>query len=160
MILHGDELNRTQGGNNNAYCQDNELTWIDWSLDTEDREFLEFTSALISLHARLAPLRNGSTADQLRWLTANGHRRDGALAPPSDAAGLCLDSGQNVLLLLGNAQRRDRLIRLPRQSWPGAWTRLLSTVEPGCRSLTGASYRLCARSISVLEFEPEGEGSD
>src|SRR5690606_38787081 len=42
MISHGDELGRTQKGNNNAYCQDSELTWIDWDLDDNQRELLEF----------------------------------------------------------------------------------------------------------------------
>ncbi|MFJ8085676.1 glycogen debranching protein GlgX [Streptomyces sp. NPDC096205] len=49
MLLHGDELGRTQHGNNNAYCQDNELTWIDWSSVTEGSELLDFTRKLIAL---------------------------------------------------------------------------------------------------------------
>jgi glycogen operon protein len=43
MIAHGDELSRTQRGNNNAYCQDNEIAWVDWKLDERKRSFLEFT---------------------------------------------------------------------------------------------------------------------
>ncbi|MBD8605671.1 glycogen debranching protein GlgX [Aeromicrobium sp. CFBP 8757] len=46
MILHGDELGRSQGGNNNAYCQDNEVAWIDWSRAADDHEMTQFTSAL------------------------------------------------------------------------------------------------------------------
>src|SRR6476661_1536079 len=49
MIAHGDELGRTQGGNNNVYAQDNEIAWVDWNLDEEHRDLLEFTSALIAL---------------------------------------------------------------------------------------------------------------
>ncbi|TQJ92338.1 glycogen debranching protein GlgX [Streptomyces sp. SLBN-31] len=49
MISHGDELGRTQQGNNNAYCQDNELTWIDWERAAEGSELLEFTRKLIAL---------------------------------------------------------------------------------------------------------------
>src|SRR4029077_14541779 len=52
MISHGDELGRTQHGNNNVYCQDNELTWIDWNLDADRRALLQFTSRLV--HFRLA----------------------------------------------------------------------------------------------------------
>ena len=44
MLAHGDELGRTQGGNNNAYCQDNELAWVDWDLDDDQRDLLEFTA--------------------------------------------------------------------------------------------------------------------
>ncbi len=50
MIGHGDELGRTQQGNNNAYCQDNELTWIDW--DDADDQLLDFTRALTAFRAR------------------------------------------------------------------------------------------------------------
>jgi glycogen operon protein len=49
MLLGGDELSRTQRGNNNAYCQDNELSWNDWSLDARRREFHEFTQRIIRL---------------------------------------------------------------------------------------------------------------
>ncbi|EFP58620.1 glycogen debranching protein GlgX [Dermacoccus nishinomiyaensis] len=49
MLLHGDELGRTQGGNNNTYCQDNEISWIDWDLDDRRRSLLEFTQQLIAL---------------------------------------------------------------------------------------------------------------
>ncbi len=49
MICHGDELGRTQGGNNNGYCQDNEITWIDWA--EADAELLEFTRAVSALRA-------------------------------------------------------------------------------------------------------------
>ncbi|MFI9150364.1 glycogen debranching protein GlgX [Streptomyces sp. NPDC053367] len=49
MLLHGDELGRSQRGNNNAYCQDNELTWIDWSDAVEGTELLDFTRKLIAL---------------------------------------------------------------------------------------------------------------
>ena len=49
MLLAGDELGRTQQGNNNAYCQDNELSWLDWELDGEARALLDFTRRLIAL---------------------------------------------------------------------------------------------------------------
>jgi glycogen operon protein len=49
MMLAGDEINRTQQGNNNAYCQDNELNWVDWTLDSDARDLLEFVRLLIDL---------------------------------------------------------------------------------------------------------------
>ena len=49
MIAHGDECGRTQRGNNNAYCQDNELSWVDWSFDAAQRELLDFTRGLVRL---------------------------------------------------------------------------------------------------------------
>ena len=52
MLCHGDELGRTQQGNNNAYCQDNELTWLDWDLTDEQKALCEFIAELV--HFRLA----------------------------------------------------------------------------------------------------------
>jgi glycogen operon protein len=52
MILGGDELGQTQNGNNNAYCQDNELSWIDWDLTGEEREFLEFVAQMVAFRRR------------------------------------------------------------------------------------------------------------
>ena len=49
MLMAGDELARTQGGNNNAYCQDNEISWIDWELDERARTLQAFTRRLIEL---------------------------------------------------------------------------------------------------------------
>jgi glycogen operon protein len=57
MMLGGDELCQTQLGNNNAYCQDNEITWFDWELDDREREFLEFVRRLIALRTSFPALR-------------------------------------------------------------------------------------------------------
>ena len=57
MLLAGDELGHTQNGNNNAYCQDNELTWLDWELDDEQQEFLEFVRKVTPHLARAAGLQ-------------------------------------------------------------------------------------------------------
>ncbi len=57
MILGGDELSRTQRGNNNAYCQDNEITWLDWELDERQEAFLRFVQDLVALRQRHPNLR-------------------------------------------------------------------------------------------------------
>ncbi len=49
MLLAGDEIDRSQQGNNNAYCQDNELSWIDWTLDDDKQKLLAFTQRVIAL---------------------------------------------------------------------------------------------------------------
>ncbi|MFE1026361.1 glycogen debranching protein GlgX [Streptomyces sp. NPDC058818] len=84
MLVAGDELGRTQGGSNNAYCQDNEISWVDWSLldDPEWRPLFELTSRLIALRHRHPVLRRRAffsgrahSADGLRdlaWFTARG----------------------------------------------------------------------------------------
>ena len=82
MICHGDELGHTQRGNNNAYCQDNELTWIDWELTDEQQVAVDFVGRLIAL----PPQRSRSSAaastsraaasaavKDIAWLAPDGH---------------------------------------------------------------------------------------
>jgi isoamylase len=85
MLLHGDELGRTQGGNNNVYCQDNELAWVDWSLAGKNAGLIGFTSGVAALRAAhpvfrrrrffagrpIAPRRRDSLAD-IAWFTPAG----------------------------------------------------------------------------------------
>ncbi|MCF7993428.1 MAG: glycogen debranching protein GlgX [Chromatiaceae bacterium] len=71
MLLAGDELLRTKQGNNNTYCQDNELSWIDWRLADENRTMLAFTRAMIAFRHRHATLRRD------RFLTGQPTREDG-----------------------------------------------------------------------------------
>ena len=81
MILGGDEFGRTQLGNNNAYCQDNEISWFDWSLAETEMELFEFTKRLISFRRQHPVLRRrkffqgrklfGASKD-ITWLQANG----------------------------------------------------------------------------------------
>ena len=57
MLLSGDELCHSQGGNNNAYCQDNEITWLNWNLSDEQKAFLEFVRRVIYLRQQHVVLR-------------------------------------------------------------------------------------------------------
>jgi isoamylase len=80
MLLGGDEMGRTQQGNNNAYCQDNEITWFDWS--QPDTGLLEFTRRLIALRRahpvfRRARFLAGAEASELRWFTPAGAEMTG-----------------------------------------------------------------------------------
>src|SRR5690606_16143299 len=59
MLVAGDEFGRTQQGNNNVYCQDNELSWINWELDEEGQQLLAFTRRLIALRRSYPILRRG-----------------------------------------------------------------------------------------------------
>jgi glycogen operon protein len=85
MLLHGDELGRTQGGNNNVYCQDNDIAWVDWSLAGKNAGLIGFTSGVAALRAAhpvfrrrrffagrpIAPRRRDSLAD-IAWFTPAG----------------------------------------------------------------------------------------
>src|SRR3954468_8493947 len=81
MILAGDELGQTQNGNNNAYCQDNELSWLDWDLTNEERDFLDFVAHMVSFRrrhpvfSRRRFLQGRELADGIRevaWLRPDG----------------------------------------------------------------------------------------
>jgi len=82
MLCGGDEIGRSQGGNNNAYCQDNEISWLDWRLDDRDRALLEFTSRLIRIRRQQPVLRRrtffqgrrirGSEVKDLTWYRPDG----------------------------------------------------------------------------------------
>jgi isoamylase len=86
MISHGDELGRTQLGNNNAYAQDNELSWIDWTLTPEKRTLLDFTTRLVRFRLSQPTLRRrkyfqgrsirGGGVKDVAWLTPDGGEMD------------------------------------------------------------------------------------
>lgn len=82
MLLAGDEIGRTQGGNNNAYCQDNEISWVNWNITSEDRELLNFVRHLIRIRKQHPALRRrhyfqgrpikGSNVKDITWLRPDG----------------------------------------------------------------------------------------
>ncbi len=82
MICGGDEVGRTQGGNNNAYCQDNETSWVDWALDDERKALLRFTQRLVRIRAQHPALRRakffkgrqirGAEVRDIMWLRYDG----------------------------------------------------------------------------------------
>jgi glycogen operon protein len=88
MIAHGDEIGRTQGGNNNVYCQDNEIAWIDWKLSESDSHLLAFTSAVVSLRQEHAVFRRRrffagdaahggqSALGDIEWFSPDGTEMD------------------------------------------------------------------------------------
>ena len=88
MLAHGDELGRTQGGNNNVYAQDNEISWVDWDLDADSRELLAYTSAAIELRRKHPVFRRRrffagdakhggkSELGDILWLRPDGHEMD------------------------------------------------------------------------------------
>ncbi|HEY0486321.1 MAG TPA: glycogen debranching protein GlgX [Mycobacteriales bacterium] len=83
MIAHGDEFARTQGGNNNVYCQDNEVAWVDWTLEESHADLLEFTSRVVRLRQEHPvfrrrrffegqPIREGEELRDIAWFTPGG----------------------------------------------------------------------------------------
>ena len=137
MLCAGDELGHTQGGNNNPYCQDSEITWIDWS--AADVDLIAFTSRVCSLRRAAQPFANhwysgkAGTAGlpDLAWLAASGESLQGdAWADTSTRAFGCLIGAPGraaaPLLLLVNADTEDTTFVLP----AGAWQTVLDTTHP------------------------------
>jgi glycogen operon protein len=181
MLLMGDEIGRTQNGNNNAYCQDNPLSWCRWDAPaSEDERFLAFVKRLTRLRRRYPVLRrrhflhgraqSPAGVPDVVWLGRDGQECRCELwhDPQNRAFGLMLcgaagpdpDAGDGpeaeaTLLLLANAH--DHAIRfvLPK----GAWRPLLDTAELGPEAAapppaTG-SMTLAAYSLVLLEGAPD-----
>ncbi|MGE0028202.1 MAG: glycogen debranching protein GlgX [Thermoleophilia bacterium] len=180
MLLGGDEMGRTQGGNNNAYCQDNQISWFDWTLDDDQRELLEFTRRLIEIR-RAHPVfhrrdffggqdGDGSGLPDIRWFRADGRemsRRDwrnselrnlgvflnGEELPNPGPSGEPVIDDSFVLLI--NAGHEDLLFRLPARRFGNRWRQVISTAEPdapeGHRTWPARSeVPLAARSMVLM----------
>src|SRR5690606_27948872 len=142
MLLAGDELGNTQGGNNNVYCQDNEISWINWdAIDDADRALTEFVQRVIELRQAEPLLHRHSFRDGMviRWLSPSGHDLDSDAGndEQSRAAGLLLSRGYESaydatpglgrLLLLFNAPHESVAFTLPEPEVGDGWLRLLDT---------------------------------
>ncbi|HYN30601.1 MAG TPA: glycogen debranching protein GlgX [Dermatophilaceae bacterium] len=148
MITHGDELGRTQSGNNNVYCQDNELAWVDWDLDDMQQGLLSFTRDIVRLRhehpvfrrrrffAGSAEHGGESTLGDIHWLKPSGEDMsqedwnrgeartlgvflNGAAIPEPD------DRGQPIVdddfLILLNAAHEEYTFTLPPKDWADRW---------------------------------------
>ncbi|XZG69760.1 glycogen debranching protein GlgX [Chitinibacteraceae bacterium HSL-7] len=147
MLLAGDELGHTQHGNNNAYCQDNDISWLAWP---DKGELIEYIGALIRLRQRCAALQSGrwwheGDDSPVRWLNASGE----PLKPHdwNDNAGRALAielSGQMLILLNGSANQVP--FRLP----AGCWRVELASTEDRDSGQHQDEYRVAARSLTIL----------
>jgi len=176
MLLGGDEMGRTQHGNNNAYCQDNELSWFDWNLDDRRRRMLEQTQRLIALRRRHPVLQHTrfltgdfiwhSEVKDLAWLRPDGEEMlpEDWQSPQIASFGFMLggdairmldDSGQRVigdgLLVLMNAHHEPVSFRLPEEG-DGNWLLEIDTFDPGkaADSVCTGEYELGARSLALF----------
>ncbi|MFZ5789295.1 MAG: glycogen debranching protein GlgX [Pseudomonadota bacterium] len=179
MIAAGDERGRTQRGNNNAYCQDNEIGWMDWTpLQDGDRAFFEFFRAVIRLRRSHPALRRerffegtvepSSGTKDIVWLSARGDEmteRDWD-DPDTRAFGFIVngdvaaDGRDDSFLVLMNAAAETTIFMLPETTYGPCWRMMLDTARPepvtGGTSLeAGASLALAAHSLVVLS-RPSG----
>ena len=156
MISHGDELGRTQLGNNNVYCQDNEISWVDWKEAREHSVLTDFTAAVAKLRSEHPvfrrrrffqgrPIRRGSNIDDIVWF-----RTDGAPMTETDwnsgfarTLGVYLNGediperdplGERIVddsfLLLFNAHHQAMTFTLPGEAYGRLWQVVVDTADP------------------------------
>jgi len=182
MLLGGDEFGRTQHGNNNAWCQDNELSWYDWSLDERGKRLLDFTRRVIDLRRQHPVFHrrafftgadpHGSGLPDIWWFRADGRKmtqHDWA-RQDNGAIGMFLNGrelptltphGEPVeddsFLCLFNAHHEDIAFRLPVRRFGGRWQVVLETGTTGLEGRVLAArtdVSLQARSVAVLRRLP------
>ena len=180
MLLGGDEISRTQGGNNNAYCQDNEISWFDWTLRDENLALLGFARRVMQLR-RDHPVFHrsdffqgraihGSGCSDIGWINPDG----GEMTAEQWAAGFAKSIGvflngdeitepgprgeritDDSFLVLFNAHHEAIDFKLPTDRWGEAWEIVTDTAEPqveeGSRAhKAGEDVPVEARSMQVL----------
>jgi glycogen operon protein len=176
MWLGGDELGRSQKGNNNAYCQDNELSWTDWTLDESDAEFLDFVRYCFSLrrgNAAFSRRRHLATneSDALEWLRPDGSPMEDADWENAETRALALrideksvdredHRGQplelRTALLAFNADSHTHTFRLPTPQPGHVWHEVLNTACPhGDFRPRKDQVRLAPHSLVLLEEKDE-----
>jgi len=155
MIAHGDEMSRTQGGNNNVYCQDNELSWIDWKDAREHEVLTEFTAALTRLRAQHPVFRRrrffqgrpiqGSSIEDIAWLRPDGRQMsdedwrggfarsvgiflNGRGIPERDELGR--EIVDDSFLLLVNAHHQQITFTVPGEAYGRFWEVVVDTADP------------------------------
>jgi len=135
MLLSGDEMGRTQRGNNNAWCQDNEISWVDWSLLERNRDLLEFTSRLIRFRKAHRSLRRRTFFEEERRSPVSWHGT--GLGEPdwgeeSRELGMHLQGrdGDQAIYLFANAHWEPRQFELPSLKAPRRWRRFVDTSLP------------------------------
>jgi len=180
MISHGDEIGRTQHGNNNCYCQDSPLSWVDWSLLEPNADILEFARAVTALRIKHPvfrrrrffkgmPIRSGDQVRDIAWLT-----KDGIEMTPDDwnsgikSVAVFLNGealpepntrGERVVddsfLLCFNAHAHAIDFVLPETPYAREWKAVIDTNDPtGATDLVvtaGEKVQLPARSVLVLQ---------
>ena len=156
MLLAGDEMGHTQGGNNNAYCQDNATTWLNW--DALDEELLGYTKQLISLRSEYVALQSqfwwhtteNANCTVARWFNPNGAGlTQGDWVDSNSRAFMLVLKRKICSLLLFNGSDQTVEFVLPN----GEWVRRLDTYEPSFSAQTFThTVALKSGSLWLLEY--------
>ena len=180
MLVAGDEFGRTQQGNNNAYCQDNEVSWVDWERLEEQRDLVAFVRRVIALRLEHPVFRRsffflGDPVDDsgikdIVWLTADGREMHDAdwHRPGQKAIGVRYAATGEMdvqtytrrldphsFLLLINAGEEPVNFVLPKVPFDKRWHWILDTTasdgEASGRFAAGTSFQLSAHALALLE---------
>jgi glycogen operon protein len=187
MLVAGDEIGRTQHGNNNAYCQDNELSWIDW--ESADSDLLYFTVSLLAFRRAHPVFRrrrwfqgrplHGKDVRDIAWFTPGGQEMsdddwnvgfakslvvylNGDAIPSRGPKGEAIVD--DTFLLCFNAHYEAMTFTLPPQQFGDRWHRVIDTADPDLRApaepvSSGGELRVMDRSVVVLQLsQPARDG--
>ncbi|HEY6559354.1 MAG TPA: glycogen debranching protein GlgX [Polyangiaceae bacterium] len=178
MLSHGDEIDRTQNGNNNAYCQDNEQAYVSWELDEKRREFLEFVRLVLRIRQsnpvfrRRAFLAGNLVAQEgmkdVQWLRPDGkemtvddwnqrNNRVLSMLIHGDASDEVDERGRpnrgKTLFLLFNASNRARHFALPGLPGTGSFREIINTAMPSSRIVKSGGLNVAPHSLVLLSYE-------
>jgi glycogen operon protein len=162
MLLSGDEARRTQGGNNNAYCQDNEASWFDWTDVEKHQEIYRFACGMIAFRVAHPVLSKEQfyTDTEIRWFNPGGGVPDWFDAKAKSLGCLIQENEHAALLLMFNAGESDTAFDLPPLPQGLRWYLVVDTAGltpqdlfvAGAEALLDQSqfYRLQQRSSAIL----------
>jgi len=178
MLSHGDELGRTQHGNNNVYCHDSALAWVDWDLREEHRAFLDFVREVFAIRRANPVFRRrrffagGPVTEEglkdVSWLRPDGEEMTIAeWQDPKNAVVGALIHGEasdevdergrpnrgDTLLLLLNGGARSRRFQLPTLAEAGVWRETVNTAQPSRHAVRPRAVNLVAHSLILLTYE-------
>lgn len=177
MLLAGDEFRRTQGGNNNAYCQDNEISWTDWTLKDKNADVFSFVKKAIAFRKEHPALRRAefftgrdnalNSMLDITWYNEQGLPPDWnslnhflAFRLDGNRAEIVSDRDDNDFFVMMNSSVKDVTVQLPVPSAGKQWFRCIDTSVPapddflddGCEEQlsTQAIYILPSRAFAIL----------
>jgi isoamylase len=168
MLQAGDEFGRTQRGNNNAYCQDNEISWVDWRMRSVNHDLLEFVQLLARLRRLHVEFRretflkgaaSRAAVKDVTWLSARGAEMVQADWQDANLRTLGVWFGEQSgsvehLLLLVNSADSQLQFSLPAAPAGGPWIRLFDTALAGIGATslgTAQTYAMASHSAALLE---------
>ena len=186
MIVAGDEFGRTQKGNNNAYCQDNEISWVHWDIGAEGQSLIRFVGRIAGLRQRFPILRRGRfltdaynkdlDIKELTWVNAGGGEMEPGDWEGAQCFGLMLDGraqptgirkrGEDAtILMIFNAWRDVVEFTLPSQAAAHQhWTLMIDTNMPEDSEPRetetfsfGQKYAVTGRSFLLFALVPDAE---